>query len=134
MQEKSFVEYAFEVLTNSKGPLSFKELFDKALELSDLELSSSEIKNKMAKLYSSIIVDGRFANIDGAWDLSSRYTFEEIRKDYDEDEDDEEDDDDEEEKESLRQELGEAKEEEYDQDSDDLDFDKPQKDADDEDF
>ena len=32
MPEKSLIEYAFEILSSQKEPMSFKELFDKALE------------------------------------------------------------------------------------------------------
>lgn len=128
MTAKPFVEYAYDVLNQSKEPLTFKDLFDKALELSALELSANDLKLKMSKLYTSISVDERFANIDGKWDLSSRYTFSQSHKRVD-DFDEDEDEGDEEEQELLRQELGEEKEEEVDQ-SDDIDFDKPQTDAD----
>ena len=129
MQEKSFVEYAYEVMSQSPTPLTFKELFDKTLELSGLELSQAELKTKMAKLYTSISVDERFANVDGNWDLSSRHTYSQIHKGYEEFDEDEEEAD-EEEKELLRQELGEEEEEDSDNESDDLDFDKPQNNTD----
>ena len=124
MPEKSFIEYAYEVMSASKQPLTFKELFDKTLELSGLELSASELKTKMAKLYTSLSVDGRFTNIDGKWDLSSRYTFSQAHQSV-EDFDDDEDEDDEEEKELLEQELGVEKEDDSEFESDDIDFDKP---------
>ena len=132
MPEKSFIEYAYEVMSASKEPLSFKELFEKTLELSGLQLSQNELKLKMSKLYTSLSVDGRFTNIDGKWDLSSRYTFQQSHKSVD-DFDEDDDEDDEEEKELLRQELGEEQEDDSERESDDIDFDKPQVDAEDDD-
>lgn len=132
MQEKSFIEYAYDVMSTSKEPLSFKELFDKALLASGLELKDAELKLKMSKLYTSLSVDGRFVNVDGLWDLSSRHTFSQIHKGH-EDFDDDEDEADEEEKELLRQELGEEDEDDNEPESDDLDFDKPVANPEDED-
>ena len=135
MQEKSFVEFAYEVMSQSKTPLSFKELFDKALEASGLSLNQNELKTKMSKLYTSVSVDSRFTNIEGKWDLSSRYSYSENHQAI-EDFDDEDDEIDEEEKELLRQELGEESDDDSDNESDDLDFDTPQnvEDEDDTDF
>ena len=132
MQEKSFVEFAYEVMSSSKTPLSFKELFDKTLEASGLTLNQNELKTKMSKLYTSVSVDERFTNIDGKWDLSSRYTYSQSHLGLD-DFDDEDDEVDEEEKELLRQELGEEKEDDSDSESDDIDFDTPTNVEDDED-
>ena len=133
MPEKSFIEFAYEVMSASKEPLSFKDLFDRTLERSGLQLNQNELKTKMSKLYTSLTVDERFTNIDGKWDLSSRYTFSQAHKSV-EDFDDDEDEDDEEEKELLEQELGVEKDDDSDYESDDIDFDKPQADADEDDF
>ena len=124
MQEKSFVEFAYEVMSQSKEPLTFKDLFDKTLEASGLELGQNELKTKMSKLYTSLSVDSRFTLIDGKWDLSSRHTYSQLHEGY-EDFDDEEDETDEEEEKLLREELGEEVEDDSEE-SDDLDFDKPQ--------
>jgi len=125
MQSKSFIEFAYDAMSTSSTPLTFKDLFDKTLELSGLELSSADLKTKMSKLFTSLSIDERFVLVDGCWDLSSRHTFSQIHK-ADEEYDDEEDEADEEEKELLRQELGEEQEEDSEHESDDLDFDKPQ--------
>ena len=136
MSNKPFIEYAYDVMSASKEPLTFKELFEKTLELSGLELDQNAMKVKMSKLYTSLADDSRFALIDKKWDLSDRHSFSELHEkdvDYDEEDDDETD---EEEKELLRQELGEEDDDDNEQESDDLDFDTPKKDAedDDEDF
>ena len=130
MPEKSFVEFAFEIMSQSKEPLSFKDLFEKTLEASGLQLNPNELKTKMSKLYTQLSVDSRFTLMDGKWDLSSRHTYSQIHEGY-EDFDDEEDETDEEEEKLLREELGEEIEDDSD-DSDDLDFDKPQVNEDDE--
>lgn len=131
MPEKSFIEYAYDVLSTSKEPLSFKDLFDKTLELSGLKLSTNDLKVKMSKLYTSLSVDSRFVMVDKLWDLSSRHTFSQIHQnDNDFDDEDDDDETDEEEKDLLRQELGEESDDDSDRESDDIDFDKPQVDPD----
>ena len=133
MSEKSLLDYGFDVLNASKEPVKFIDLFNKAVELSGLELSESEIKIRMSKFYTQLSLDGRFITLtDNYWDLRSRHVFEQVHLDMIDAYSDEEDEVDEEEEELLRQELGEAEEEREDE-SDDLDFDKPVKDADDED-
>ena len=41
MSEKSLLDYGFDVLSASKEPVKFIELFNKALELSGLELAKA---------------------------------------------------------------------------------------------
>ena len=133
MNEKSLLDYGFDVLSASKEPVKFIDLFNKALELSGLELSDADLKIRMSKFYTQLSLDGRFITLtDNYWDLRSRHVFEQVHLDMIDAYSDEEDDLDEEEEELLRQELGEQ-EEEKDEDNDDLDFDKPVKDVDDED-
>ena len=87
----------------------------------------------MSKFYTQLSLDGRFITLtDNFWDLRSRHKFEQVHLDMIDAYSDEDDEIDEEEEELLRQELGEQ-EEEKEEESDDLDFDKPVKDADDED-
>lgn len=132
--EKAFVEYAYDVVSNSKEPLSLREIFDKALKLSGLSLDEDAKLTKMSKLYMSMSEDERFVLIDKKWDLSDRHSFSQIHKNDVDLDDEEEEDMDEEEKEYLREEAGEEAEEEFEEESDDLDFDKknPDEDEDDE--
>ena len=133
MNEKSLLDYGFDVLSASKEPVKFIDLLNKALELSGLELSDADLKIRMSKFYTQLSLDGRFITLtDNYWDLRSRHVFEQVHLDMIDAYSDDEDDVDEEEEELLRQELGEQ-EEEKEEDSDDLDFDKPVKDPDDED-
>ena len=132
--EKAFVEYAYDVVSNSKQPLSLREIFEKALKLSGLALDEDAKLTKMSKLYMSMSEDERFVLMDKKWDLSERHSFSQIHKnDVDLDDDEEEEDMDEEEKEYLREESGEEAEEEFEEESDDLDFDKKNPDEDEDD-
>ena len=133
MNEKSLLDYGFEVLSASKEPVKFLDLFKKAVELSGLELSESEQKIRMSKFYTQLSLDGRFVTLtDNYWDLRSRHVFEKVHLDMIDAYSDEDDEVDEEEEELLRQELGEQVEEK-EEENDDLDFDKPVKDPDEED-
>ena len=133
MNEKSLIDYGYDVLSASKDPIKFIDLFNKVVELSGLELSDADLKSRMSKFYTQLSLDERFITLtDNYWDLRSRHVFEQVHLDMIDAYSDEDDEVDEEEEELLRQELGEAEEEREDE-SDDLDFDKPVKDADDED-
>ena len=133
MNEKSLLDYGFDVLSGSKEPVKFIELFNKAVSLSGLELSEQDLKARMSKFYTQLSLDGRFITLtDNFWDLRSRHKFEQVHLDMIDAYSDEEDEVDEEEEQLLRQELGEQAEE-VEEDSDDLDFDKPVKDPDEED-
>ena len=136
MTNKAFIEYAYDVLSESKKPLTFNELFKKTLALSGLKLSEDETYIKMANLYTSLSEDSRFALLDKKWDLSDRHSFSELHEnDIDIDEDEDEEEMDEEEKKYLREESGEDSDEDDESESDDIDFDKPQADVeDDEEF
>lgn len=123
MQEKSLIEYAYEYISKSKTPVSFKDLFDAVIAESGLKLSQSQLKEKLGSFYTQLSVDGRFIILDGnKWDLRSRYAYTR-NVDFDYDDEDEEDS---EEKELLRKELGEEEDDDTENESDDLDFDKPQ--------
>ena len=131
--EKSLLDYGFDVLSASKEPVKFIDLFKKSLELSGLELSEAELKVRMSKFYTQLSLDGRFITLtDNFWDLRSRHVFEKVHLDMIDAYSDEDEEIDEEEEKLLRQELGEQ-EEEVEEESDDLDFDKPVKDPDEED-
>ena len=133
MNEKSLLDYGFDVLSVSKEPVKFIDLFNKAVSLSGLELSEQDLKTRMSKFYTQLSLDGRFITLtDNFWDLRLRHKFEQVHLDMIDAYSDEEDEVDEEEEQLLRQELGEQAEE-VEEESDDLDFDKPVKDPDDED-
>ncbi len=131
--EKSLLDYGFDVLSASKEPVKFIDLFKKSIELSGLELSEAELKVRMSKFYTQLSLDGRFITLtDNFWDLRSRHVFEKVHLDMIDAYSDEDEEVDEEEEKLLREELGEQ-EDEVEEENDDLDFDKPVKDADEED-
>ena len=132
MSEKSLLDFGFDVLSKSKGPMKFIDLFNDSIKLSGLSLSDSEKRTKMSKFYTQLSIDERFFAMDSnCWDLRTRHEFKKVDIDMYEGDSDEECDDEEEAK-LLRQEAGEVVEESEEND-DDLDFDKPVKDADDDD-
>ena len=133
MNDKSLIDYGYDVLSASKDPIKFIDLFNKVVELSGAELSESELKIRMSKFYTQLSLDERFITLtDNFWDLRSRHIFEQVHLDMIDAYSDEEEETDEEEEKLLREELGEQIEE-PEEESDDLDFDKPVKDADEED-
>ena len=130
MSEKSLLDLAFEVITESKGKIAFKELFDAVITRSGRTLDASQYKREMAKLYTQLSLDGRFASFEGnTWDLRSRYGFEDTYVNTAEYGNDDEDVD-EEEKKLLKEELGESEEvfeEKEESDSEDSEEEKEEK-------
>lgn len=121
MSEKSLLDLAFEVINESKGKIAFKDLFEAVINRSGRTLDTNQYKKEMAKLYTQLSLDGRFASFEGnTWDLRSRYEFKDTYvniADYGNDDEDV----DEEEKKLLKEELGEDEEvfEDKDLDADD---------------
>lgn len=133
MNEKSLLDYGFDVLSASKDPLKFVDLFNAAVKASGIELADSDVRVRMSRFYTQLSLDGRFVTLtDNFWDLRSRHVFEQVHLDMIDAYSDEDEEVDEEERKLLAEELGEV-EEEPEEEVDDLDFDKPVKDADDED-
>lgn len=135
MNEKSLLDYGFDVLNASKDPVKFIDLFNAAVKASGLTLSESELRSRMSKFYTQLSLDGRFVDLtDNFWDLRSRHVFEQVHLDMIDAYSDEDEDTDAEEYDKEERELfGEAVDDDSDEDADDLDFDKPVKDSDDDD-
>jgi len=132
MADKSLLDLAFDVLSSKKGSVAFKDLFNKVIKLSGLDLSESELRSRISKFYSQLTLDGRFVVLtDNQWDLRTRHSYDEVHIDMEDaySDDESEEDVDAEEQKYLNEELGEVSEEEDDNESDDIDFDK-KKDAD----
>jgi len=108
MSNKSFLDYAYDVIVSSKEPVPFKELFEKVVKLSGRTLSSDEVKSEMAKLYTRLSMDGRFACFNGNnWDLRSKHEYKDSYVDLSQFSSEDDESGDEEEKKLLREELGE---------------------------
>ena len=128
MSNKSFIDYAYDVLKASNQPLTFKEIFERACELGEIKISQSELTSRISSFYTQLSTDGRFTLLeDKKWDLVARYAYDDVHKKDEFEDDDDDIEEDEEEKELLKAELGEEEERE---DSDELDFDKPEKESD----
>ena len=127
MQEKSLLDYGFDVLTGKKNPVKFIELFNEVIKAAGLEdLSDAEKKTRMSKFYTQLSLDGRFITLtDNNWDLRSRHVFEQVHLDMIDAYSDEDEEIDAEEEKLLKEELGEQEEQE-EPESFDIDFDKPQ--------
>lgn len=133
MNEKSLLDCGFDVLSASKDPMKFVDLFNAAVKASGEEIAESDIRTRMSKFYTQLSLDGRFVTLtDNFWDLRSRHVFEQVHLDAIDAYSEEDSDEDAEERKLLAEELGEVEEEENDE-TDDLDFDKPVKDPDDDD-
>lgn len=125
MQEKSLLDYGYDVLTGKNEPVRFIDLFNEVISASGLELTDDEKKRRMSKFYTQLSLDGRFITLtDNYWDLRSRHVFEQVHLDMIDAYSDEDEEIDEEEEKLLKEELGETIEQE-EQESDDIDFDKP---------
>lgn len=136
MNEKPLISYGFDVLSASKNPMKFIDLFNEAVKLSGEEFSQEELKIRMSRFYTQLSLDERFITLtDNYWDLRSRHVFEEVHLDMDDAYSEDEEELDAEEEALRREELGEAVEEdEEEEDSDDLDFDRAKDSDDDGDF
>lgn len=92
MEEKTLLELAFEYVSNSNKPVTFKALW--AYVVKQKGLTEEEAQNKVSQLYTNLLLDGRFVNLgDNRWDLRSRNTFDKVHIDmgavYSEDESEE---------------------------------------------
>lgn len=125
MQEKSLLDYGYDVLLGKSEPVKFIDLFNEVISVSGLELTDEEKKRRMSKFYTQLSLDGRFITLtDNYWDLRARHVFEQVHLDMIDAYSDEDEEIDEEEEKLLKEELGETIEQD-DQESDDIDFDKP---------
>lgn len=135
MNEKSLLDFGYDVLCASKNPLKFIDLFNESVKASGVELAQSELRTKMAKFYTQISLDGRFVTLtDNFWDLRERHMFEQVHIDMTDAYSDDEDEIDAEELDKEEKAFfGEVVEDDSEEEVDDLDFDKPTKDPDEDD-
>ena len=95
---KSLIEIAYEIQSERKEPIQFEELWGLVKEAASLDEEIA--RNKVARFYTNLMLDGRFVNLgDNEWDLRARHTFDKTHHDMNdvysdvesEDEDEEED-------------------------------------------
>ena len=72
--KKSLLDVAYEVISNSKNPIFFQDLW---VKVNQEEGENPEDKQgKIGKFYTALLTDGRFVNLgDNNWDLREKYTF-----------------------------------------------------------
>ena len=76
VENLSYKDITFMILTNEKKGINTLELFTKIVNI--LELPSSTIENKIVDFYTSLATDKRFILVDGIWDLRTRHTSDKI--------------------------------------------------------
>lgn len=78
--EKSMLDHAYEIISAEDNPVKFQDLVDKIGE--KLNLSDADLKSKLARFYTNLMLDGRFVTLgENTWDLRSRNKFEKVHID-----------------------------------------------------
>ncbi len=125
---KSLLDHAFDFVSKSKEPVSFKDIWAYVVEQAGLDEETAA--SKVSRFYTNLMLDGRFVTLgENQWDLRERQTFDKVHIDMkdvysDVDEDIEEiDKEDEEEQEynKVFEEPDEEEDEEENKDSDEED-------------
>jgi DNA-directed RNA polymerase subunit delta len=120
MKSKSNLEIVFEILSKSKEPLTFEELWEEVCVQKDY--SEEEKIYLMSVFYTNLSLDGRFVNVrDNTWDLRERVLYDDVHLSmYDfyttEDEEDDEESDFDDDGEPIRLRVVAKKEEDDDED------------------
>ncbi|HOF65634.1 MAG: DNA-directed RNA polymerase subunit delta [Erysipelotrichaceae bacterium] len=120
MKSKSNLEIVFEILSKSKEPLTFEELWEEVCVQKDY--SEEEKIYLMSVFYTNLSLDGRFVNVrDNTWDLRERVLYDDVHLSmYDfyttEDEEDDEESDFDDDGEPIRLRVVPKKEEDDDED------------------
>lgn len=77
---RSMTDVAYELLTQHKTSVDFKELWNQVVSI--LGYDENLAKKKLVQFYNDIMLDKRFASLEGnKWDLKSRRKFEEVHVD-----------------------------------------------------
>ncbi len=80
MTEKTFLEIAYDFVSNSSKPVSFKEIWETVV--SEKGLDESVANSKVGQFYTTLMLDGRFVTLgENMWDLRSRHTFDKVHID-----------------------------------------------------
>ena len=80
MKNESMIDAAFKILTESDGPIAFKDLWGKIKD--QLEIGPDEEEARIGHFYTDISLDGRFVQgKDYTWNLRSRTTHDNARID-----------------------------------------------------
>lgn len=77
---KSLIEYAYDLISSSKGSVNFKEIW--AYVKKQAGLSEEEAAKKAGQFFTNMMLDGRFVTLgENEWDLRERHTFDKVHID-----------------------------------------------------
>lgn len=77
---KSLLDHAYDFINQSKGQVSFKNLWAYICKAADL--SEEEASRRLAGFYTNLMLDGRFVTLgENQWDLRERHTFDKVHID-----------------------------------------------------
>lgn len=80
MNEKSLLDLAYDVVSASKNPVPFDQLWKLVLEEKGLDAAAAS--SRVGQFYTNLLLDGRFVNLgNNIWDLRSRHTFDKVHID-----------------------------------------------------
>lgn len=77
LKEMSLVEVAFEIFSDQKKAIPFKNLLNKIASLTGVR--EEELNERVAQFYTDLNIDGRFLALsDNTWGLRSWYPYEQL--------------------------------------------------------
>jgi len=80
MTSRSMCDVAFEILTSKPKEVPFIQLWEGVV--AQMGFTTSQAENKIAQFYSALMLDVRFAPLEGnVWDLRTRRTYHEVHVD-----------------------------------------------------
>ena len=78
--EKSLLEVAYDFVSASSKPVSFKDIW--AFVVKEKGLEESVANAKVGQFYTTLMLDGRFVTLgENMWDLRVRHTFDKVHID-----------------------------------------------------
>jgi len=77
---ESLLNIAYRIIEKSSDPMEFAKLWDAIC--TEADLSKEVADKKVARFYTNLSLDGRFANLgNNMWDLRSRHAFAQVHID-----------------------------------------------------
>ena len=77
---RSLLDLAYDYVSQSKGQVSFKDLWAYVVEKAGLDEETAA--RRVSSFYTNLRVDGRFVTLgENQWDLRSRHTFDKVHID-----------------------------------------------------
>ena len=77
---ESLLNIAYRIIEKSSNPIEFAKLWDAVC--AEADLSKEDADKKVARFYTNLSLDGRFANLgNNVWDLRNRHAFAQVHID-----------------------------------------------------